>query len=223
MFLGDKMLLIPKYLESLSQVIKNNKDAVTIKIISKCGNDNFLVFKNTVQKSAKQIEKEKEIEAFGKRCGWRSYSGGILKDGKNYMYRRNIFGVIVDKVDVSDLPHNHTNIVKAKCSECNEEYVLFDNRIHGYNAFAEKLGNPNKQVSDEIEFEQKTFKGSKNSIIEIQIKIINQHSFEEFLEDVDCENATKEDYSNAFHDIAIDGIVKDLSNKKVLIISEETA
>jgi len=212
------MLVIPTYLGSFSEVIKSTKNTVSLKIVSKCGNDEFLVYNNKIEKSLKQFGKDKEIEDFGKRCGWKSYTGGAFNDDKYYMYRKNIFGIIVDKVEVTDFTSDTVNIIKAKCKKCGDEYIVFDNRIHGWDAV---MTEETKDISyDTIEFEQRKFKGSKENVAKIRVKVINQETFEEFQKE--NPNNTIAEYSNAFHDISIDGIIKD-TGKVTMIHCEETA
>jgi len=210
-------MLIPKYLENWTRIKRNTKDSIVVEAVCECDHAEFQVFKNIVIRSDEHIEKEKKIEVFGKRYGWRSVEVGALEDGKVYMYKKNIFGKIVDKVELPSELSGHTNIIKIKCAKCGKEYIAFDNRIHGYNAFIDERES---SIDTETEFEQKTFKRSKDNVFEIEIHVINQLSFEEFCENNDGCNA--EDYSNAFGDITIYARIKDVRDKKVMIFSEET-
>jgi len=210
-------VIVPKYLDGWTQVKKNAKDSVVLEAVCECGHSEFLVFENIVKRTAEQIEREKEIDAFEKRCGWRSIEGGVLEDGKYYMYRKNLFGKIVDKVEISD-GTKHTNIIKIKCAKCGKEHLAFDGRIHGYDAFVDM---PVPSDGAEIEFERWRFKSSKNNVFGIEIHIFNQYSFEEFCEEND--GCSEEDFSNAFGDITVYAKIKELNDKKVIIFSKETA
>ena len=133
-----------------------------------------------------------------------------MEDGKKYIYRKNFLGKIVDKAELPSEPFDNTNIVKIRCAECGEEYIVFDNRIHGYDAFV----GENKHFADEqIAFEQIKFKNSEDNVAEIDVRMINQHSFEEFNDESD-EDHSIEEYSNAFENIDIYARVKDLNDKK---------
>jgi len=212
-------MLVPKYLEGWTRVKKNTNDAVVVEAVCTCGHTEFRVFKNVIIKTAKQIDEERELNMFFERCRWRSYHIGTLKDGKTYAYRKNLLGVIVDKVELSNEHLDNANVVKIRCTRCGKEYVAFDDRIHGCDAFV----NEGRSFSDErMDFEQKKFGRSADNIVEIEICIINQFSFEEFCEEFE-EICSIEDYSNAFGNIDIYARVKDLNDKKVAIFSEETA
>ena len=214
-------MLIPKYLENWTQTKRNDKRFAVVEAVCGCGHTEFQVFKNIIVKSAEQIEKEKEIDAFEKRCGWRSIYGGILDDGKYYMYRKNIFGMIVDKVELSGRHSEYTNVIKVRCAKCGKEYTAFDNRIHGYDAFIDTLESERRDADAEIEYDRIKFKGSVSNTAEIRIDVSNELSMDEFLSGIGTP-ATPEEYSNAFSDITIYGIVKDLNNRKIEIFSEET-
>ena len=216
---GDVWMLVPKYLEGWTHVKKNATDAVVAMAVCKCGHTWFYAFRNIVVRTREEIEADEKFDKFVRRCLWRSFHMGPLKDGNLYYYRRNFLGIIVDKIRVSDILSDTTSVVKIKCTECSEEYIAFDNRIHGYDASTEEK----VPISYEhMEFKQRKFKNSKDNIAEIEIRIINQLSFEEFSEGLD-EAYSMEEYSNAFGSIDIYAKVKDLTGKKIEIFSEETA
>jgi len=212
-------MIVPKYLENLTKVKKITKNSVEVEVICECGCAEFQVYENVVVRSAAQIEEEKEFEAFEKRLRWRSYNVGALKDGKTYAYRKNIFGIVVDKVELpSELAR--MDVIKIKCVKCGMSNIIFDSRLHGYTAVIDKQ----KYFStEEIKFGQKKIKKSDNDICGIEIEIIHDISIEEFNDDFDNGIMNIEEYSNAFGDITIYARIRELNNKRVEIFSEETA
>jgi ribosomal protein L33 len=212
-------MLIPKYLEHISKVVKQSKHNVTVKLQCECGESKFIVLKNKPLEADKLAKEqwEKLINERFSRGNVYQYSD---KDGNRFIVRKNIFGIIVDKARLNDMPrYFDTNIIKLVCNNCGKEHIIFDNRIHGYDAYVEKRNN----VSYEgIEFKQKTFKGSNNNLVAIEIKIDNDITFEEFC-DQEGKEVTTEEYTNAFSNIIIYGNIIDLNNKRVTIFSEETA
>ena len=215
---AEIQMLVPKYLEAWTRMKKNTEFSVKLDAVCECGHMDFYAFKNVIRKTAEQIENEKEYNEFEKRLKWRSSHVGILKDGKSYVYRRNLFGVIVDKVELRE--SDHTNAVKIKCTKCGNEYIVFDNRLHGHDAITTE--EQKCFTCEQMEFEQKTLKKSENNIFGIEIEIIHDIPVEEFTEELNNGSMSIEDYSNAFGSITIYAVLRDL-NKKMEIFSEETA
>jgi len=54
-------------------------------------------------------------------------------DGNIYILRRNFLGIVLKKEIISNISFpKFYNYVSAKCSNCNNEYILFDQSLHGY-------------------------------------------------------------------------------------------
>lgn len=111
-------------------------------------------------------------------------------------------------------------IFKVKCNQCGQEHIIFDNRKHGYNAFAEE--NKKEYTYEDIYFSKKKFKESSNNTVKVRIKKFSEESIERFIEHI-REKVTEDVYANAFLNITIYGFIQDLSDKKVTIYSGETA
>ena len=111
--------------------------------------------------------------------------------------------------------------MKAVCPICSKEFILFDNRKHGYDALA--------YISDEQEFGKimpladeknlKFRKACRGNEGAITIAIQNDLPLDDFYETFG-ENASDEDYSIVFSWIKIIAIV---DSKKHIILDEETS
>ena len=107
-------------------------------------------------------------------------------------------------------------IFKVKCASCAEEYLLFDNRIHGNDA-ADFL----PEILDELEeydFKQKQIKAADGKPTEIHVTIRNPWDFDDVSLNGN-EGLTADDYSNMFGHIIIKAYIE--GKKPVTIYSEE--
>lgn len=201
--------LLPKYLSPIASNIKETKNKIQIELKCKCGCNTFKLYKN------KETPEEYKI-----RKNWenllKKYNGGGYSDqeGNIYLTSKNFCGMQKKiKIDPSLIP-KYTNIIKAKCSNCGNEFVIFNNIENGYNANTDI--NIAKEKKEKVNFEQMLY---KNLPIENNVKIVinNRLTYEDITKEF--ENATKEFYSNAFSCISI----YILDNKKYkCIYSEDT-
>lgn len=125
--------MIPSSLSKVGVEFSNKSDCSQIHIKCICGCDDFYLFKR--RKNTDFLKKEKEysnevIDRYGK--GFEMMSD---ENGKVFMIKRNLFGMIIEKSEYNkrNIPHFY-NYLSVKCRNCSKEYVLFDERIHGYNA-----------------------------------------------------------------------------------------
>lgn len=207
-------VLIPYYLNDISSKIRETKNEVEIKIVCSCGCQKFTIFQNL------QTELEKKNIQDYERLS-KKYNEFIRDeiDGKLYAIHRNFIGKIIDKIEYDKLPPiNNLKILKSKCNSCGQEYTLFDNRLYGYDAKCHE----NLLIEDKVNYKQIAFKGSKENIIEIKMKIQNDLSYEKYKSETDLE-VTLKDYSESFSSISIYGYICELENKKKLIYFEETS
>ena len=198
----------PEYLKPL--VIETNeiKNILHCKIQCPCNHSLFTVYKNRLpdEELKRMAEWENIVSEF---------NGGYSdRDGNMILTKKNIFGKIVKelKINKNSIP-NPVEIVKIKCSNCGKEFIIFDSSKHGYDAFTEK----HSINADQYDFIP--IKPKDGTFSEIKIKIINDLTYEEFLEDIGAK-LSKEDYTNAFSYISIEANIK---GKWVEVFSKETA
>lgn len=201
---------VPNYLKDISRKLNEKDNEIEVQIVCSCENMNFYVFENTITK-----EEENNIAKYKKIVHkyneyYRDKISGVL-----YLVHRNIFGKIIDKIEAEKLPKiNLAKAIKIKCSKCDKQYIIFDNRLYGYNAILNPITN-----IQELNFMQKRFNSSLTDLVSITIKLCNELSYEEFK--IETNNSSLEGYSNSFSSILIEGRIIDLNEKKVVIISEE--
>ena len=208
---------IPEYLKSIAKNEKVKSSNIVFDIVCECNNSEFLVFQN--KKNEDDVKKEKIFHERTK--NWLSMERWTdKKTGIQYVVKRNLFGLITDKIPIDEVPTdlNFHEIIKIKCSKCDNEYVIFDNKKHGYDALVEG----EKSENLEIEFTQKKFRSSETHLSKIIVEVFNDTSLNQFIENTGLD-FTAEQYSNAFSDISIYGFVVDLNDKKIVLYTEETA
>jgi len=210
-------ILIPDYLKDYAVLEKNRKGYCDFSIKCECENMDFEIYKSELTNEEKEEQKRLE-EAFIKRFG-RGFEVNSDKDGNVFYVKRNFLGQIVDKAPISEYPDfNNKLVIKIKCNKCGKEIIIFDNQEHGYNAI---FCTPEKQKYPAI-FKQVIFKNTVNNLAGIRIRVYNDDTLEEFIENTGIEDVSKETYLNAFSWIFIDALVRDKKNKKVKIHDEET-
>ncbi len=201
---------------------KNMKDEKitknSIKSIIKCDcceSDTFLVYKNSIdkEKEKNQENEKKEIEKFLKKHPILSYVIASDKEGRTYL-RGTFFDIPVTKKIY--LPEtfdgNQRIIVKAKCVCCNNEVVLYDSFLDGYDAIIENVLKENTN-------EDCGFEAISDIPQKINVQIYNYETFEEFKENTELKNI--EDYYNGYGAIKIT-LINPQNNRRNIILNEET-
>lgn len=213
-------MLVPNYIKNISNIIKQTDKKVEVLLSCDCKEKYFYLYVNKPLLED-EIAKEK----------WENLINSRFKKGNVYQYsdhqgnvfivKKNIFGKIIDKEKLNTMPkYTDTKIVKIKCKSCSKEYIIFDNRIHGYNS---SIDNENSTITyDNITFSQKRIKNSNNGAVKIIIKYENSENYEDYVKL--NEIISKEKYSELFHYIAIYAFQEqNYKSKKLLLFSEETS
>lgn len=203
------MILIPSHLKDFVKVDKTTKDSLYLKVLCSCGCSEFSLLINEIGDA-----EEKFIHSAEKRiCSWgqiQNYTDP--KTQIRYFVNRNFLGRIVDKIRVEDLKTmKRIHILKSKCHNCEKEFILFDNRKYGYDAIL----NGHQENNEDRIF---NFYELQKSVCQIKIKIINDLSYSEFIEEK--VNGTLEEFSNAYTNIEIFSCIE---HKKKKVFEEETA
>ena len=180
---------IPKYLQEISDVINTSKNVEIAKIKCKCGCNRFIAYKYTtlVKPDIKHVSNEI-----------------IRENNELYLIKRSFFGKIIKKIKCSDTSYEKPrNVVKAKCQNCNTEYILFDNFKHGYDAINTDFSNA---ILSDV---SAGFEEVYHQSLEVFVKIYQDISYELFQEEF--EEMDFETFLNSFDNIEIYGIT---SNSK---------
>ena len=190
--------MIPTYLSKIGHVIKKTNDKTLIHLRCECGCEEFYCFKKKKDSAFLRLEEEYSsqiINEYGK--GFEMMSD---KDGNVFMVKRNIFGKIIKKepFNKKSIPI-FMNYVSALCKNCGNEYVLFDQALHGYDAVGNKTSETpvqkkysNKSSPIEMEFfynkENEEMMLEDNSLAFGRIIIFTEHEGKKRkLIDVECE------------------------------------
>lgn len=153
--------MIPSYLSDVAQEIKSKDDWTKMIIKCPCGCDDFLLYKK--HRSKQENDKIKELDKqFNKLVGRNWHSE--YENGTKYVVGKKFFGLFKVKVEAEEynailLPYK--NYVSVKCVSCGNEYVLFDERFHGYDAVISE-----EQDSNEVET---CYKANNSQKIELTV------------------------------------------------------
>ena len=130
-------MLIPKYLEEISEILETSKNNEVVIIKCKCSHAHFIAYE------FRDLETSK---------GKPGFNEIIRENDKLYLVKRNFFGKIVEKIECGNIfEKKQRRIIKSKCEKCGSEYVLFDNYRHGYDAVIiqqESCGSKNEITFD---------------------------------------------------------------------------
>ena len=193
-------MLIPEYLQEISETIKKTKNTVTIKLKCNCGGSDFKVYKSVEQDIVDIEHGFKEI---------------IRDNGELYLVKRNFFGKIIKRIKCDNMfCEKPRKIIKVKCEKCGIEHIIFDNYKHGYDAIINKYEGNAANSNDLVEF-----KLCYSHPMEVFLKIYQDILYDDFKEEFhDLDFNT---YLYSFSNIDIYGVAS--KNKKINIYSEETA
>lgn len=204
------MIPKPKYIENILEITKSGKGFIYCDVICECGSKHFVGYKNVLSKSKEQIEYEKQLSKFFSK--YNSFSSAT-ENGVRYLCgMKGIFSnKVVDKIESKSF--DCTEIIKVKCVHCGKEFILFDSRFHGYDAVIPERDNKYDNV--EYSFRQIKWKKDEEGIATYSIKIDNDDSLEEFINN--AYEADLETYSNSFGSIIINAKNVKTSAKKTIL------
>ena len=185
---------IPHYLKSIATLEKQTKQWTHFSLACPCGCKRFQVYENALTKEEKALIKP-YYDAIELR-----YSTGVGithdEDGNPHYWKFyepfKGFNGRHEEIIVPPAPFfSGIWVWKIVCNECGQEFVLFDNRIHGYD------GVFNEGATEETLSYQPTFRRKCKDSVSLSVKVENDDSYEEFCENCgdDC---TEEQYANAF-------------------------
>lgn len=184
-------MVIPSYINKIAVNAKMRGNCVYFDLKCACGCENFFVLQN--KPTPENIEKQTKLEELFKKYKGSCYSD---KNGNFVLTTFGFLGLFKRKyiLPKSEFP-KFIEIIKAKCVNCNEEFIIFDSSKYGYDGVIEPENNSHSQF--EYELINTTDKASK-----ISLKVCYDLTYGEFLENVG-NNFSHEQYSNAFSDINI--------------------
>lgn len=204
------MIPIPDYLKqyALEQTQKDNR--LSFKLRCSCGCETFSVLGKNYTKDENILVKEYKENIPNTR--WHSIYGGVDSSGKPYSFIK-ILGIFKKQITFPQTPvFMEIDVIKAVCSQCQKEIVIFDSRYYGYDGMTSNDEEAKKYI---LHFKQRDHK-----LYGIKVSIENEPSLEAFNEVLN-EHYSLEFYSNSFSRISIHGL--DEKGKQKLLYDFETA
>lgn len=217
------MDMVPVYLKEIAYNCVQKKKSVIFDLKCTCGNETFKLMKG------KTNELKKREEQWDKY--WKKYRfipilafGDAIerKSGKRYWFGRTFFDIRIGKFYTDDSPAvMDLCVVKAICSNCGKEHILFDNRNHGYDTLSEivdtqRLGVVGMPFADESLLK---FRACQSKNCSVKVAVQNTLTMEDFYETFG-DDATEECYSLAFSWITI---ISTNEGKSRTVLDLETA
>ena len=210
------MILVPEYLKELAFDEIRKGTWLTFSVKCTCGNQHFLVFKNYQTKKEQEAMKPYNDALMDFSGCWAST---CTRDDDGTLHHWKLYtplGLNGPKKEVyipEPPPFAFVEVVKLVCDACGNEYILFDNRIHGYDGMTSEI------QADKLSYKP-TFKKKCRTAVAIKVKIENDPTLEEFRENsgLDADEAT---YSNGFSWIGI--YVTNADGKTKKLFDFETA
>jgi hypothetical protein len=203
------MIPIPDYLKqyALNPLQKGNH--LSFDVNCTCGGNLFHIFKKTIENNEKKLIEQ--YEKSSPHTGVHSIYCGVDSHGNIYHYIK-ILGIFKKKIQFPTPPIVYTiNVIKAVCSKCQNEIVLFDDRCYGYDGM-----NSDNEDAKNYKLD---LKARDHKVYSLEVIIENELSLREFNE-ATGENVSLEHYSNSFSRICIKGT--DDIGKKTLLYDFET-
>lgn len=207
------MALVPEHLAKNACNISAKPGEVSFGVRCTCGCDTFYMYENYLS-----VEEKAELERYGKELV------KVLKPGRKYTVTKDPDGAVhhwricwpfgkKKEVFPPKAPDfDELNVLKAECSVCGEMILLFDSRLHGYDAVTCSEYRSADYVPQ--------FKRKKKTAVRLEIRLENDLSFENFQE---CagKKFTADEYSEAFASITIVSV--DENGKRGKVYEAETA
>ena len=204
------MIPKPKYIENILEITKYGKGFICCDVICECGSRHFICYKNVLIKSKEQKEYEKQLIKF-----FSKYNSFTTTTENGVRYLCGLKGIfsnkVVDKMESKSF--DCTEIIKVKCAHCGKEFILFDSRFHGYDAVIPERDNKYDNV--EYLFKQIKWKNDEDGIATFSIKIDNDDTLEEFINN--AYETDLETYSNSFGSIIINAKNVKTNTKKTIV------
>ena len=139
------------------------------------------------------------------------------ENGVEYLCgRKSIFHKTVEKIESKKF--DNTEIIKAKCVCCGNEYVLFDSRFNGYDANLPE--RESAYDANTYRFEKIKWKNDDEGAATFSVSISGEDSLNDFVDK--AYETDFEKYSNSFENISID--VKNVKTDEIITVLDiETA
>ncbi len=209
---------IPNYLKAIAynELQKDNFTSFCLKC--KCGCTHFHIYESYLDKHEKELCKP-YFDALA-----RSVTGGYFSNCTqdengvihHWIYFTHSINGPKEEVIIPPKPTCACiEVIKVKCPDCRNEYVIYDNRFHGYSGKFCKDSIEEKEYIPHFRLKRRR----DNLPVEICISVEHTESYENFEKNIDI-SCEYDDYTDAFTWITIHSI--DNNNKKHKLFDFET-
>lgn len=217
---------VPSYLSNIAYDISFSKETTTFNLKCECGCYMFDIYESYLTKEEKEL-----CKPYRDAIEYSILGGPRINGAHCSMCTKDENGVIhhwilltedkngpKEEVIIPPEPACATVYsIKVKCSKCGKEYIIFDNRFHGYDGL---FGSETSEETKNYTPQYKQKKRRDNAPVKVQIKVENVLTLEVFRDSTGIE-CSYEDYTNAYSWIIVYTI--DGFGKKRKIIDYETA
>ena len=156
------MMKVPSDFNKISKIEESDGQSLLLSLICQCGKQDFsiLINTNTPDLSKKQELFDSLVKKYGGYSRCHIFSDNNCREYINYKGIRGLF--TKPKLIDSNLMPIEAKIVKAKCSHCGKEFLLYDNRKMGvvklekeldYSNFIYKEITINKKIKIKLEYD----------------------------------------------------------------------
>lgn len=205
------MIPIPTHLREMAENTEGHGEKLRFFLRCPCGETLFTLEESDLSPKEKAAERahEKAVKALFSDC---PFGCSLTHDEEGVHYWRHLTEARGDgakeEIPVPPRPQFtlHT-VVRCRCSSCGRSSVLFDSRLHGYDAVTAE--EPAEAQEDVLYFRQRTRKP-----VRLQVETENDPDLESFRANTDLD-FDEEQYAEAFSWITIRS-VSPLGKKKVL-------
>ena len=213
------MIPLPDHLKEIVLLEKDKENTVTLSLkCCRCNCNSFFLHENHPTKEEKALLKPYR-EALN---NWYpkpkdGFPGQMTRDENGVWHYWKILsadGLKREEVFIPKQPPFATvKVIKAVCCECQQEYILFDSRLHGYD------GIVSDHSEEELEYSPH-YRLKNQNALKVILVVENDTTLDTFVSNTGVK-LNEQDYSNAYSWITIYGI--DDSGKKKKLFEFETA
>lgn len=211
---------VPNYLKEIACEPKDKHGHATFKVKCSCGSVRFHLQRSCLNK-AERIQCKPYYDALDTLFKG-GYASTCTKDEDGKVHYWKLLSSDMDgpreEVFLPECPaFAAIQVIKAECSECHREYILFDSRYHGYDA---RFSSPPSEEAKAYvpHFRERHDRGK--APVQVCVSVENEENLNAFRENtgIDC---TDQDYTEAFSWITIYSINE--NGKKTKVFECETA
>lgn len=201
-------LPVPRHLQLLAGAVKRKAYSAEVKLRCPCGCECF-----RIEKSAWTDEERRQTEAYGAAMRALTLHYHLrCTEERIWQRKRRFVGLRWVSFDMPQAPAFwDVQCIRVICEACREKYVVFDSRLHGYEAWA--AGWPEETMAW-----QPNWRSAAQGAAAVTV-CVEDKSFDVFLEE--NPELTPEDCSDLYENISIRYIADNGRSREVF--SRETA